>query len=269
MVQAVEGPMTRSIEDLILMQNVMAGPHPSSYTTLPFTPLPTEYPDLQGMRIAYNPAFGSTALEPAIKHNLLKALDGLRGRGAVVEEVEICWDLDAIGKVLLEGLNSLYLDESLHKISDTDAEQLCSYVSHLRDNAGENKASVLPSATLALQLHREMQDKVWGKGYSAFICATMLTTDLPADQDPVQQPFLDLGGEKIDAYLGWCLTPPFNLLNRYPVIAAPTGLSELGVPTGMQIVANAFEDEIVFRVAFNHAQAGISRLFVDQFPEMK
>ncbi len=111
-----------------------------------------------------------------------------------------------------------------------------------------------------------MQEKVWGKGYTAFICASMLTTDLAADQDPVAEPFLELDGHQVEANLGWCLTPPFNLLNRYPVLAAPTGLSALGVPTGMQIVANAYDDETVFRVAANHARAGTSRLFIEQFP---
>lgn len=266
MVQAVEGPMTRTFDDLVLMQNVLSGPHPSSFTTLPYTALPTEYGDLRGIRIAYSPAFGHPALANDVARNLLKALDGLRQRGATVEEVELNWDLAEINDVLLAGLRAIFVDEFMHAIPDAAAGQLNSYSAHLRQQAKELPASVTPSALVGQKLHREMHEKVWGKGYAAFICASMLTTDLAADQDPVAEPVLQRDGHSIDAYLGWCLTPPFNLLNRYPVLAAPTGLSDLGVPTGMQIVANAFDDETVFKVAANHARAGTSRLFIDQFP---
>jgi Asp-tRNA(Asn)/Glu-tRNA(Gln) amidotransferase A subunit family amidase len=266
LVQAVEGPMARSFDDLVLMQNVLAGPHPSSFTTLPYTPLPASYGDLSGMRIAYSPAFGHPALSDDIFRNLMRALDGLRRRGAIVEEVELLWDLEEISEVLVDGLRAVFVDEFMRDISDENAKELCSYARLMHEQGKAQQASLIPSAVLGRQLHREMQDKVWGKGYSAFICATMLTTDLAADQDPAAEPHLQRNGHQIEANLGWCLTPPFNLLNRYPVLAAPTGLSDLGVPTGMQIVANAYDDETVFRVAANHAQAGSSPLFVEQFP---
>ena len=49
---AVEGPMARTLEDLRLMQNVMQGPHPASYTGMPAEPLPEHPQDLRGMRLA-------------------------------------------------------------------------------------------------------------------------------------------------------------------------------------------------------------------------
>lgn len=266
LVQAVEGPMARTFDDLVLMQNVLAGPHPSSFTTLPYTPLPTSYGDLKGMRIAYCPAFGNATLADDIRRNLMRALEGLRRAGAVVEEVELNWDLAEINEVLLDGLRAVFVDEFMGDISDDDAASLCSYAGMMREQGKTDPASIIPSAVLGRQLHRDMHDKVWGKGYHAFICASMLTTALAADQDPVAHPIIEAHGHQYDAFLGWCLTPPFNLLNRYPVLAAPTGLSELGVPTGMQIVANAFDDETVFRVAASHARAGSSPLFVEQFP---
>jgi amidase len=266
MVQAVEGPMARTFDDLVLMQNVLAGPHPSSFTTLPYTPLPTSYSDLAGMRIAYSQSFGNPALAEDVRRNLMRALDGLRRRGAIVEEVALRWDLQEINDVLLDGLRAVFVDEFMRDISDADAEKLCSYTDLIREQGKGAAASIIPSAVMGQQLHRDMQDKVWGQGYSAFICPTMLTTDLAADQDPAAEPFIIADGRKYEANLGWCLTPPFNLLNRYPVLAAPTGLSDLGVPTGMQIVANAYDDETVFRVAANHAKAGSSQLFTGQFP---
>ena len=43
---ASECPLARSFDDLVLMQNVIAAPHPASYAALPFTPRPACYEDL-------------------------------------------------------------------------------------------------------------------------------------------------------------------------------------------------------------------------------
>ena len=48
--------------------------------------------------------------------------------------------------------------------------------------------------------------------------------------------------------VGWCMTYPFNMLSRCPVLSVPSGLSRDGVPTGVQIVGQTFEDTDVFRV---------------------
>lgn len=266
--QATEGPMARTIEDLILMQNVIAGPHPGSYATVPFTPLPEQYDDLKGVRIGYCPALGTLAVDGDVVRNMDRAVEGLRRRGAEIVPVDIQWDMDAIGTELIDGILAIFFGESLREISDAQATELCSYTQHLRNDAKNKPVSVTKSAELAARLHAEMHAKVWSQGCSAFVCATMLTTDLPADQDPVANPTLQINGHPVSAYLGWALTPPFNLLNRYPVIAAPTGLSDIGVPTGMQIVTNSFQDEMAFRVAYNHARAGTSDLFIERFPKI-
>lgn len=266
LVQAVEGPMARTFDDLVLMQNVLSGPHPSSFTTLPYAALPTAYGDLKGMRIAYNAGLGSEALADDVRENLMRALDGLRRAGAIVDEVDLNWDLAQINDVLIDGLRAVFVDEFMLEIGEGDAAKLCTYTDKMRNDAKDDPVSIMPSAALGRRLQREMHDKVWGQGYSAFICATMLTTELPAAQDPAAEPVIKADGHQYEANLGWCLTPAFNLLNRYPVLAAPTGLSKHGVPTGMQIVANAYDDETVFKVAANHARSGSSKLFVEQFP---
>ncbi len=49
------GPMARSVEDIVLMQNVMAGPHPRDIATVrPKLTLPSSYPGLKDARIAYS-----------------------------------------------------------------------------------------------------------------------------------------------------------------------------------------------------------------------
>ena len=57
--------------------------------------------------------------------------------------------------------------------------------------------------------------------------------------------------------MNWSLAPgiahlmtlPFNICNRCPVIATPSGLGANGVPTGIQIVGRTYLDGDVFEVA--------------------
>jgi len=72
----------------------------------------------------------------------------------------------------------------------------------------------------------------------------------------------------LDSYLGWAATPPFNLLSRYPALSVPTGLAANGVPTGMQIIAPPFQDEVAFQVAYNHEQAARHGLYRQHFPPL-
>ena len=72
---------------------------------------------------------------------------------------------------------------------------------------------------------------------------------------------MPINGTAVDSYLGWCGTPLFNLLSRYPAMAVPTGVANNGVPTSMQIVGRPFDDLAVFHVAHQHEQAGTSALY--------
>ena len=44
------------------------------------------------------------------------------------------------------------------------------------------------------------------------------------------------------------LTSPFNVANRCPVLAVPSGTAGNGVPTGVQVVGHPFDEAMVFRI---------------------
>ena len=50
----------------------------------------------------------------------------------------------------------------------------------------------------------------------------------------------------------WTMCYPFNMLGRLPVLSVPSGFASNGVPTGIQIVARSYADEIVFQAGFNY-----------------
>jgi Asp-tRNA(Asn)/Glu-tRNA(Gln) amidotransferase A subunit family amidase len=265
---AVEGPMARSFDDLLLMQRVLAGPHPSSYLALPDAPLPTQWGDsLRGVRIAYSPALGAPRIERDILANMERSLHALEARGAEIVPVDIAWDHSEVSEALMEGILALYYEEALEQIPPSDRARLCSYNQAMIEKYLGKPNSLEKAATLAARLHRDLVDKVWGRGCHALVCAATLRADYTADQDPATQPTIDVEGQPVDAFLGWALTPAFNLLSRYPVMAVPTGLAAAsGVPTSMQIVGAPHDDATVFRIAHHHDAAGSSPLFRRQFP---
>ena len=55
--------------------------------------------------------------------------------------------------------------------------------------------------------------------------------------------------------LGWVLTTPFNMLSRCPVVSVPSGRGANGVPTGVQLVAPAYRDEIAMQAAMAYETA--------------
>src|SRR5690606_7588221 len=84
--------------------------------------------------------------------------------------------------------------------------------------------------------------------HDLLICPTLAVPSVNADQD-LTDPDFAVNGVKIDAYLDWCMTYPFNMLSRCPVMSVPSGFAGNGVPTGLQIVGRPFDDVGVFRAA--------------------
>jgi Asp-tRNA(Asn)/Glu-tRNA(Gln) amidotransferase A subunit family amidase len=84
--------------------------------------------------------------------------------------------------------------------------------------------------------------------YDILICPTLAVPSVPAWHDN-KDPEFTINGKRIDPYVQWAMTYPFNLVSQCPVASVPTGFASTGVPTGMQIVGRSFDDLRVFRAA--------------------
>ncbi len=239
---AVEGPMARSVEDLALMQNMIAGPHPSTYSGMPYTPLPETYPPIAGLRIGLAFETGSTDLCPDTRRNIERACVALEREGAIIEPVDLVWDGEELGDALIEAIFGIFLDEYLSKLPADRLGEGTVYLRWLMERYCGKRNSILKASALALGLHQELERKLWGRGVAALICPTLFTTGIAAELDLTRERQVAIGSTRVDSYLGWVGTPPFNLLSRYPALASPPGLAANGVPTSLQIVGPTFDD---------------------------
>ena len=244
-----EGPMARTVRDCILMQNIIAGPHPADMTTLrPKLVLPTVYDGLRGLRIGYTSDLGFFDVHAEGCANLRAAAEKLSQLGAVIEPVELNWDerCRQTADTHYRHLSGAILLRDFGRPDQRD--QLTSYIRKFLDISQSVTAEdIIAAREYANEMYLELS-RVF-EVCDALICPTMATTDIPADYKRTRKE----GGTSDESFsmskgLDLFLTYPFNILSRCPVLNVPTGRADNGVPTGMQIVARPYDDETTFRI---------------------
>ena len=249
-----QGPLARTVGDAILMQNVMSGPHPRDIVSLkPKLTLPSEFGGVKGWRIAYSLNLGYKPIDPDVRRNTLAALDVFRDLGATVEQVELGWT-DAVLMAALYHLGYGPMGAFLrHHYNSEQRELLTPYVQAYCQFSQQ----VTPRQAYAAE---EMAGKMYGDlsrvftSYDLFICPTLAHIGVPADND-FSRDELVIDGTAVQQKFGWLMTYPFNMLSRCPVLSIPSGRARNNVPTGIQLVAPAYEDELVFQAAMAYEAA--------------
>ena len=238
------GPLARNVDDTILLQNVLCGPHPADITTLhPKKTIATDHADLRGLRIAYSVDLGLYQIDPEVEANTRATMARLKEAGAAVEEIQL--DLDpGIEKAVEDHLIHIFATSIDLTVAETD--KMTDYARAF----AERSRTAEPSAFLhALQVAGQTGIRFSQSmaPYDAFICPTTAIPSIAADFDPLNDEII-INGQRVSPFLGWALTPLFNMLSSHPVLAVPSGRAQNGVPTGVQIVGKPYDDDMVFRI---------------------
>jgi amidase len=247
------GPMTRSIQDAILLQNVISGPSPTDIASLrPKLRLPTEYKPIKGWKISYSLDLGFFEVDKDVIANTKKALSVFRSLGATVEEVELGWGPEVL-RAGMEHLNHLF-GTLMVGYAKKHRKVMTSYALRFAREASKSTSTkFLNSMETAAKMYESFGPML--ETYDVFICPTNAVPAVKADYDPGDG--FRVNGKRADLHpmLGWCMTTPFNTLSRCPVLSVPTGHAGNGVPTGMQIVGRTYSDADVFRAGLAYETA--------------
>jgi amidase len=260
LVAAAEGPLARGFTDMVMMQDVITGPHPNSFLALrPKLDYPLTYPGIEGWVLAYDPEFMG-APDADYRRTTDVAIRRFADLGAEVREVHLPWDIDHVADTLMDGgllattfgagLEALLLaGDALTPYARATAE---------RAKGVDVRAAAADYLTTMQEMYLDLRRLVFDAGCRALLVPTLRTTSVAADNDPGTDTYR-LNGQDLPGR-GWFATTPFNILNRCPVVNVPTGVADgNGVPTGLQIVTDAYEDLDAFRIAA--AYAGIAPAF--------
>ena len=241
-----EGPLARTVEDSRLMQNVIAGPHPNDIASLkPKLHIPEKLKSIRGWRIAYSLDLGYFKPNKEVRENTLRAVQIFRDMGCKVEEVAVPWTEESAAAAwnylshLFGASYGPYLKKHGHLMT--------SYAKAFIEGGVKSRSSTfVNSLTTAAEMYDYFGPMM--ENYDVFVCPTTIKA---AD---VANPKLDYDSYKANGKgmpdgLAWCMTYPFNMLSRCPVLSVPSGHSKNGVPTGIQIVGKTYADISVYRAA--------------------
>ena len=87
--------------------------------------------------------------------------------------------------------------------------------------------------------------------YDLFICPTNASPAIKADIDIVNDDVIINDKVQQCADFSWVMSHPFNMLGKLPVLSFHRVLVQ-GVPTGIQIIARSYSDELVFQGGYNY-----------------
>jgi amidase len=245
---STSGPLARRFDDLVHFQNAIVGPSEKIMAAIrPRLDYPDQYPDLAGWHIAVDWGTAIADVIPPVKDAMTQGVAMLRSAGCVVDEVDCGFSKDQ-KFVFLRGLMSSSIG-ILIEIANSHRDLLSPYMAEMLDLVGAVGPRQVDEADELLErLHRQVQQRVFGKGYRVLLMPTMSTPLVGADmfkskEDKVE-PWAGTG-------LGFAMTWHWNLLNRYPVVDVPLGVVEDRMPSGMQVIGQTFTDLDTFRFAFN------------------
>ena len=253
------GPLTRSVADAALMQNVMAGPHRDDICSIrPKLEIPDSLEPIKGWKIAFSMDLGYIEVDEEVQANTRDALQTFRDLGCTVNEVELGWStavLDA-WTVIWEGLFWALVGPDYPRMK----YDLEGFVRGILERGAQRSLSRFYRTNL---VRGEMYSTLAPilEEHDILICPTNALPALPIDQD-LSDTELRINGKPLtgsnhpaDIYVQWQLNYPFNLMAECPVASVPSGFGSNGVPTGIQIVGRTYDDVSVFRAAADYERA--------------
>ena len=241
---SVSGPMARTVDDVALMLQVLAGPSP-------FAPLAQSVrrPQLrgggprrpaQGLRVAYCGDIAGIGMDASIAATCRAAAQSLGTAAAPVPEIAL--DLGAYRETFLTLRAEWFIASMYDKL-------------HAGDRFGVNvRANIDAGLALdgrALGAAHHARGRLWERMRQLFTTVDcLLTPTVAVPPFPVEQNYPEtVAGAVMRTYVDW-FAPTFLLsLTGLPVASVPCGLDARGLPVGLQVVGRPNDEETVLAVA--------------------
>jgi aspartyl-tRNA(Asn)/glutamyl-tRNA(Gln) amidotransferase subunit A len=241
------GPLARTVADCALFENVIAGPHPVDACAIaPKYELPASFEAIEGLRLGLCVRPGGWPVDDDVEAAVRDAARTLADCGAVVEDVELPSFEPGHAMDVSEAHLSLIMGSSMG-LAMEHRDLLCAYTLDLMDRAleGTTVQQLYDGIVHETALHAELE--AVHATYDAVLMPVNAARGLVAGDDYVDHT-LDIGGVTVPHYFWACMTIPFNICSRNPVLVVPAGFATNGVPVGMQIVGRRYDDLTPFRV---------------------
>lgn len=243
-----DSAMGRTIDDVRVMHNVIAGQHAADQLSIPSTPvaaLPGDSAELQtqlaGRRVVLSSHLGDYDVDADTLRELHATAEALANFGVDVVEREPAWHADALMELAFAHYGHM-LAPSMSDEIDRAHAAVSPYITQFVEHALATAARIPLHETLRRETAVRDELSATMNGAIALLAPVTARTALPA-QTPINS--VDEHGRH---YWQQQMAVPFNINNRCPVLAVPTGIGDAGVPTGLQIVAHPYAQNDAFMI---------------------
>lgn len=241
------GPLTRSVRDAALFVDVTQGPSTTDPYSLPKfdEPLISQVEgNLNGVKIAYTKDFGMYTVDKEVLHVVDQQVEKLRDLGAKVEEVTMDFGM-TLHQFLGFFKNTWYASAAAGGASMLrDTPELLTPSYHTMIERGFD---ISTSEYLGYQKKRTIVWRELQKHLETYDLVLSPSLSVPAFDYHLLGPE-EIEGKKIESDSDWMMTHIYNMTGL-PAASIPAGFTKSGLPIGMQIAGNRFNDGLVLRAS--------------------
>jgi aspartyl-tRNA(Asn)/glutamyl-tRNA(Gln) amidotransferase subunit A len=243
------GPLTRTVRDAALYLDCVKGYHPCDPASLPSPSLSyvgclEEMP--QGLRVAFSPNLGFARVQKDVMSQVEKAVACLEEMGHQV----VLWDgvFPDVSETWAK-LMDCELYGKLHQSLDRDRDRLGRTLVQSLDQV---KAFSLKDLVEAQKLRTGLNRILWEifETHDLLVTPTMPSEAFGAKGPPPSE----IDGHSIPLLWAVAFTYPFNL-SGHPAASVPAGLTESGLPVGLQMIGPHHREDRVLQAAYAYEQA--------------
>ena len=256
---SVQGPMARTVEDVALFLDAMAGQHPEDPISRPAPA--TGYLDQvrnpkAPKRVALSPNLGFLHVDPRVTEVIAAAAGTFEAMGATVEEA--CPDLtdtpdifQTMRAVIFVAGHALDLENHRDKLKPDVVWNIEKGMALTADEIG--KAERARAALFA-------RVAAFFGEYDLLACPTAIVPPFDVDQRYVAE----VNGHRFENYIDWLAMSYAITCTSCPTISVPCGFTDDGLPIGIQLVGRPRGDGELLGMAHLFQQAsGISTKPID------
>lgn len=249
---AVVGSVTTTVADTALLLDVMAGPDARDRTCLPVPPGryldALEQTDLAGLRVAWSADLGFAVVDPEVAALCEQAARALvAATGATLVDTAVQLDDFTRTYACIEGVDKFVgVERDLwqHRLDELDPLSAPGWA-HLSQKTLPWQARVEDDRARLVQQIAALYDDI------DLLLTPMASVPAFAAEGPMPT---EVAGREVHGGMAVVLGFLASVVNL-PAISVPAGLTQAGLPVGLQIVGPRHREDLVLAAAARHEQA--------------
>jgi amidase len=246
----VEGPMARNVPDLALMLDAMIEltPHDPLSRSIPQRGFQAELrPARPPRRVGFSANFGLRSIDPEVAHICHAGVHRFTEMGSIVDEAAP----DFSGAIdCFQVLRALLLAEARGDLLPQERPRINPDIVWNIEKGQKLTADEIIGARRQRHalFHRVAQ---FFETYDLLACPTVAVPPFA-----VEQRFpTEIGGEKLTTYIDWMFLTFVITLVSCPAISIPCGMTQDGLPVGVQLIGRPHGDAELLGIALLLEQA--------------